>query len=218
MAAYAEYRKALDLYMRHGQAALDKQDIRAALSVGSEPDGGYTVIPDTDPMPREKLFRTSPMRAVASVLPITSDHFEGLVEKGDFAATWVDEFDERAETEAGTLGSFSIYARELYALVPVTQKLIEDSSIDIDQYVEGRLMRRFTRGENSAFVTGNGVLKPRGFMDYKTTATTQTDENRARGVVQYVATGASGAFPTLSGIAGAAEVAHIHHTAVSPQS
>jgi len=196
---FSNYTKAVSAYFRHGQGALDNLDVRAALSVGSDPAGGYLVIDDKDPMPREKLFRTSPMRAVASVITVTGGAYEGLLEDGDFGFGWVGENDTRDETDTGTLAQFTIAAQELFALVPVTQRLIDDAAIDIAAYVTGRVDRRFQRGENAAFAVGDGNLKPRGFLDYRTTATTQADGVRSLGVLQYVPTGAAGAFPTVSG-------------------
>lgn len=201
---WTEYNGALAAYFRGGENALNNPDIRAALSVGSDPAGGYTVISDVDPQPRERLFRTSPMRAVADVITITSGTFEGVHEVGEDDCGWVGESETRAETASGNLGAFRIDADEVYALIPVTQLLLEDSAIDIGQYLERRISRRFMRAENTAFVSGDGIKKPRGFLSYKDTAETAGDASRSWGALQYVPTGAAGAFPTLSN--GAADV------------
>ena len=202
---YRAYREALQFYYRHGQAALDQGEIRATLQVGSDPSGGYTVIPEVDPQPREKLFRTSPMRAIADQLTIMGGEFEGLHETGEFGFGWVGENDTRSETDEGTLAAFRIPARELYALVPVTQRLLDDSAIDFGAWVERRLSQRFIRGENAAFVNGDGVLKPRGFLDYSAAAVTTADATRDWGKLQYVASGAAGGFPAVSGIPGSSD-------------
>src|SRR5690606_6224955 len=100
---YGEYQSGVAAYIRHGQAALDNANVRAALSVGSDPAGGYLVIPDNDPMPRERLFRTSPMRALADVVTIAGGRYEGVHEVDDFGFGWVGEKQTRSETEAGDL-------------------------------------------------------------------------------------------------------------------
>ena len=193
----SRYDAAIAAYLRFGQTALDRQDIRAELSVGSDPAGGYLVIDDKDPTPREKLFRTSPMRALASVQQVSGGALEGVLETGDYGAGWVGELDARPETAAGTLAEFRIVAQEQYALVPVTQRLLDDAAIDVAGYVVSRLDAKFTRTENAAFVTGDGSGKPRGFLTYPTS--TQADDVRPLGTLQYVPVGASAAFPTISG-------------------
>lgn len=191
------YDEAVGLYFRHGQSALDRQDIRAALSVASDPAGGYLVVDDRDPVPREKLFRTSPMRALASVQPVAGGAFEGVLETGEYGAGWVGELDARPETASGTFAEFRIVAHEQYALAPITQRLLDDAAIDVGAYVVSRLDAKFLRTENAAFVSGDGSSKPRGFLTYPTS--TQADDVRPLGTLQYVPVGASGAFPMISG-------------------
>lgn len=196
---FKSYEDALAQYLRFGQSALENPDIRAEMQVGSEPDGGFTVVSDFDPQPRERLYRTSPMRAVASQINITSGSYEGLYEGDDIAHGWIGEQEDRDETASGSMAGFEIYARELYALIPLTQRLLDDSAIDIGAYVERRMARRFRRGENTAFVSGDGVKKPRGFLDYSAAAVLTADASRDWGVLQYVKTGANGGFPSYSG-------------------
>lgn len=209
-AGFSGYRAALASYFRHGQNALDVADVRAALSVGSDPAGGYLVIDDRDPMPRERLFRTSPMRALTVPVPVSGGAFEGVHEVDDYDHEWVGESTTRSETSSGDLAAFRIPAEELSAKVPVTQRLLDDAAIDVGAYVESRIDRRFVRGENAAFVSGNGVMKPRGFLDYKTAAVTTADATRDWGVLQYVATGAAGDFPVVSGLSRAADVGALY--------
>jgi HK97 family phage major capsid protein len=187
------YDEAVGLYFRHGQAALDRGDIRAALSVASDPSGGYLVVDDKDPVPREKLYRTSPMRALASVQPVAGGAFEGVLETGDYGAGWTGELDARTETASGTFAEFRIVAQEQYALVPVTQRLLDDAAIDVSAYVVSRLDAKFLRTENAAFVSGDGNLKPRGFLTYPTS--TQADDVRPLGTLQHIPSGAPGGFP-----------------------
>jgi HK97 family phage major capsid protein len=75
-----------------------------------------------------------------------------------------------------------------------TQKLLDDAGVDVGAWLEGKIASKFTRTEETSFVTGDGAGKPRGFTTY-TTATT-ADDARAWGTLQHVATGASGGFGT----------------------
>ncbi len=194
---WREYQSALSNYFRYGQSAIERPGVQASLSVGSDPEGGYTVIPTRDPQPRERLFRTSPMRALADVIDITSGTFEGVHETSEPDCGWVGETEARPETDGGKLAAFKIDADEVYANVPLTQRLLDDSSIDIGAYVESRMDRRFRRAENSGFVNGDGTKKPRGFLHYAAAAVTDADATRPWGKLQYVVTGFAGGFPKI---------------------
>lgn len=206
-AGLRDYERALDTYLRLGQAALDRTDIRNLLSVGSDPAGGFTVLPNLNPVPREKLFGANPMRALARTVTITQgDSYEELADDGEFGAGYVGETDPRTETDAGTLAKLVSYVREPYVLVPLTNKLIDLSSIDMVGYVRDRGEKKFRRLENRDFVSGNGITRPRGFLDHASNATTQSDEGtdpRPINKLQYVASGQAGAFPKVSGLTNA---------------
>ncbi len=80
----------------------------------------------------------------------------------------------------------------------VTQKLLDDAAFDIERWLVDKIVGKIIRDENTAFVVGNGVARPRGFLDYGTDATTEDDESRKWGVLQYVPSGAAAGFPMIS--------------------
>jgi HK97 family phage major capsid protein len=202
--AYAAYAKAFPEYLRRGAAAMNDPDIRAAMSVGSDPDGGYWVPTTRMNEVIEKLYETSPMRRVSSVQPITSDSIEWPVDSNDATSGgWVGETDARAETATSKTGMQTLYAREQYAMPKVTQKLLDMSSINVEAWLGGKIAGKLVRTENTAFAVGTGVKQPRGVLDYAAAAVTTDDATRAWGVLQYVPSGAAGAFPTITAMNGA---------------
>ena len=48
-----------------------------------------------------------------------------------------------------------------------TQKLVDDAAIDIEAWLSGKIADIFSRKENTAFVSGNGVGQPRGILTYE---------------------------------------------------
>jgi len=107
------------------------------------------------------------------------------------AVGWVGETDVRAETDAGQLAELQFPTMELYAMPAATQSLLEDSVVDIDQWIATEVEAAFAEQEGAAFVTGDGVNKPRGFLDYPT-----ADETAwSWGNIGYVATGNDGVLP-----------------------
>ncbi len=83
--------------------------------------------------------------------------------------------------------------------------MLDDSAINIESFIVDDTEEQMVRTENTAFVSGSGIQKPRGFLDYKTAAVTTDDADRAWGVLQYTLSGAAGGFPTVSGIPSASD-------------
>ena len=189
-----EYRQKLNGYIRRGDEAGLRELERRALSVGSDPDGGYTVEADKNGRVVSRIYETSPMRQHASVVSISTDALEGLIDNGEASASWVGETGSRSETNTPQLGTWRIPVHELYAKPKATQKLLDDSMVDIEGWLLGKIADQFARTQNTAFVTGNGVAKPRGFASYTTAAT--ADASRAWGAFEHVATGSNGSFGT----------------------
>ena len=187
---FKAYRDGLNVYMRRGGNT--PRDVMAAMSVGSDPDGGYTVTPDTSGRIVKKIYETSPMRQVASVTTIGTDRLEGFADLGEGTAGWVGETAPRPATATPQLGKWEIPVHEMYAFPQATQKLLDDSMFDIEGWLADKTSDKFTRTENAAFLTGDGVLKPRGLLTYPTAAT--TDATRPWGTFEHIGTGTSGGF------------------------
>ena len=180
------YKSAFHNYLRIDDAVLSA-DEQKALSVGSDPDGGYVVDPDTSGRVTKKVYETSPMRQYASIQVISTSSLEGLFDLDEAAAGWVGETDSRPETGTPKLQKWSIPTHELYAEPRATQKLLDDASIDMESWLSGKVADKFARVEAAAFVNGSGVDKPRGFLTYP-------DGTANPGQIQRIGTGVNGAF------------------------
>ena len=174
-------------YMRKGD--LMSLDAQKALSVGTDPDGGYTVEPDTSGRIVAKVFETSPMRQVANVQTIGTDALEGLFDLNEAASGWVGESAARPETNTPALGKWRIPTHEVYANPAATQKILDDSALDLEAWLAGKVSDKFARAENTAFVNGDGVNQPRGFLTYSSGTTLP-------GTIERKITGVNGGFAT----------------------
>jgi HK97 family phage major capsid protein len=153
--------------LRRGNlAASGSLSLLNEMSVGSDPDGGYLVDPDTTGRIATLIRERSPLRSLASIQEISTDALEGDVDAGDATAFWVAETEDRPETESPPIGKWRIEANELYAMPSTTQKVLDDPRIDAGAWLGLKLADRFARAEAAAFVVGDGVKKPRGFMTY----------------------------------------------------
>jgi HK97 family phage major capsid protein len=80
---------------------------------------------------------------------------------------------------------------ELYAMPAATQSLLDDSAVDIDAWLAEEVRISFAEQEGTAFVTGDGTNKPKGFLGYTTVA----NASWTWGNIGFIASGAAGAFP-----------------------
>jgi HK97 family phage major capsid protein len=182
----AEY-KALSTFVRSG----DETEMKA-LSAGSNVDGGYLVHPVISAAMTKRIFDLTPMRRLARLVSIgAGGSFEEPIDVQETGATWVGETDARPATTTPQFGLLTIACEELYALQTVTQRLVDDASIDVGVWVEGKIADKFARSEGTATINGDGVKKPKGILTYPTAAT--PDLTRSWGTLQHILSGAAGA-------------------------
>jgi HK97 family phage major capsid protein len=162
------------------------------MMVGSDPDGGYAVIPEFSSSITASLKEMSPIRTLADVRQISTDALEEIYDVADATADWVGEVTARTETDTPDLGKWRIPANEIYAMPKASQQLLDDAAINIGEWLVSKVTTRFAQKEGSAFISGNGAGKPRGILSYATAAT--SDATRAWGVIQHVVTGVDGDF------------------------
>lgn len=188
---YRGYRGIFGRALRKDVAQLSLEE-RAAMQVGSAPDGGIWVPPNTGGRIVTKVFESSPIRQIASVQTISSDSLGGVRDDDEADCGWVGETGARPETGTPQIGEWRVPVHEMYAEPKVTQKLLDDAAVDVEAWLAGKVADKFARTESAAFVTGDGVGKPRGFLTYPTAAT--DDDSRPWGTIEHVVTGAAGAF------------------------
>jgi HK97 family phage major capsid protein len=136
-----------------------------AMSREVGPDGGYTLMPflgETFTRP----FDTSPVRQLASVVTISTDTYKGFLDDDEAAASWIGETASRPTTDTPELGKLNIPVHEMYAFPKATESLLEDSEFNLPNWLMTKVSDKFSRTEAAAFISGDGVDKPRGLMTY----------------------------------------------------
>lgn len=162
---YAEYRKSLVRYLRKDQQALSADQIKA-MSLGSDPDGGYFATPEMSGRIIERVHETSPLRELAFIETISGPSLDVIVETQEAEAGWAGETESRGNTDGPKVGKKEIVAHEMFAQPLATQRLLDDAGLDIEAWIGRRVGEKMGRLEATAFVKGDGVNKPRGFTTY----------------------------------------------------
>ncbi len=164
-AGEVERKEAWGRYLRAGDdSGLSRLDVKS-LSVGAPEQGGYVAPPELDRLIEARLQIASPMRQIASVRQTSSNEYKKPVGLG-VDAQWAGETAIRTETSAAGLSLLEFPAGELYAMPAATQTLLDDSFADVDEWLAGEVEAAFSAQESAAFVSGDGVNKPRGFLNY----------------------------------------------------
>lgn len=154
------YTKAFCNYLRKGMdAGLE------GLASGSDPDGGYLVTPTMSSRIVKSVHEASTMRQICSVETISTDALELIDDHNKVAAGWSSET-ATTEDSAPIIAKRSIPTHELYAQPKATQKLVDDSAIDVENWLSDKISDIFSRKENTAFIQGTGVGMPRGILTF----------------------------------------------------
>ena len=192
----APHQKAFAAYLRSG----DDDGLRAlslegkALNTAVAAEGGYLVDPQTSETIRGVLRATASIRQVAAVVNVEASSYDVLVDRSELGSGWASETATLSETATPQIERISIPLHELAAMPKASQRLLDDSAFDIETWLANRIADRFARAEAAAFVSGNGVDKPTGFLTHSKVA----NEAWAWGALGYVATGADGDFAAVN--------------------
>ena len=145
-AAGLQHKAAFDGYVRKGESGNLRQLEAKALSVGSDPDGGYLVPDETETTSTRAVRDISPIRAIAGIRQVS-----GSVYKKPFSIS-------RRRQQAGSRRrrrarrptrrrwpNSSFPTMELYAMPAATSSLLDDSAVNIDEWMAEEVRDRLRR-------------------------------------------------------------------------
>jgi HK97 family phage major capsid protein len=170
--------KAFGVYLRHGDKGAGAEIVKT-LRVSVDPQGGYLAPPEFNLEFVRDLTLLSPVRSVASVRTTGSASVIYPKRTGITNAAWRGEAAAQTSTDP-TFGQVEVPVREVNTYVDISNQLLADSGGSAEAEVRQALAEDFAAKEGAAFVSGDGIVAPEGFL-------TNTD-------VAYTATGVSGGF------------------------
>ena len=180
--AVAEVKGFVNGYLRSGRETEVKSISGAVLG-----DGGYAVPRVIDERISSELKEISPIRALAQVVQTGTSGYRKLVATGGTASGWVSETAPRPGTQAPQFAEIAPPMGELYANPAASQSMLDDAAFDIEAWLASEIAMEFARAEGAAFVNGNGVNQPAGFLNAP--SSTAEDSVRAFRAIQYIGSG-----------------------------
>lgn len=153
-------RKAFATYLRHGNNT--PVDELKALTVSSDPNGGFLAPPEMSGEFIRDLVQVSPVRSVASVRSTAAPSVIYPTRTGVTNAKWKGETQAQEESAPG-FGQAEVQVNELTTYVDISNTLLADAS-QAEAEVRLALTEDFGAKEGLAFVKGSGAGQPEGVM------------------------------------------------------
>lgn len=186
----AEHKAAFMNWIRKGEEGNLRSLERKAMTVGSDPDGGYLVGEEMEAGIDRLVGATVSMMRLATVRSVGATVYKRRVRTRGAGYGWAGEEETPTETTAPQYAMLSFEPGKIWAEPQVSSDLLEDAEFDIESEIMDALEQDFGEGIGAALVTGNGINRPRGITSYTTVA----NASYAWGSIGYVASGAAGAF------------------------
>ena len=149
--ATAEYGEAFWNMMR-GNSSME---VRDALSVGVDQNGGYTVPDEFERQLIQGLEENNIFRTLAHTIHTNSGSRIIPLATDTGSASWIEEGAAIQESDM-TFAQETLSAYKLGCMVKVSNELLNDSAFDIAAYIAQRFGVRFGNAEEDAFINGTG--------------------------------------------------------------
>lgn len=170
-----------------GMTAEESQIIRNTMSVGTGNQGGFTVQTSVVASLLDAMKAYGGMRSVATILstdqgnPLSFPASDGTAETGE----WIAE-NTTATAADPTFSSISLPVYKASSkIVAVPFELLQDSQIDVEAFVRGRLATRLGRITNTGYTVGTGTGQPTGLITASTTGVTAANATSQVTAVTY---------------------------------
>ncbi|WP_025320621.1 phage major capsid protein [Granulibacter bethesdensis] len=192
-----EHRTAWNTWMRRGRGEDELRDLERRANTTAVPEDGGLLVPHiVDARMLELLRAQSAVRSLFDVLQVSSEDYSQRVNFGGAGSGWVGETDSRPHTTGAKWGTISGAFGEIYCNIQVSQKLLDDSIIDLEAFYASETAYQIGQQEGAAFLLGDGSKKPKGLLSSSMSAA--NDAARAFGTIQFLATGVAADLPSTA--------------------
>ena len=170
--------KAFDKWLRKDKQGLEPEEIKA-LTVSDDTQAGFLAPPEYVNELIKTLTEISPMRTIARVRQTSQKSVQMPSRTATFSAAWVAEQGTRSETTGYTTQLEEIPTHEQYALVDISNQMLEDSVFNLEAEMQEEFSTQFAKNEGNAFISGDSVGKPEGVLTNSSVGTTNSGSGTA---------------------------------------
>ena len=197
--AALDHKAAFVNYMRKGmnggaqEKLFELQEKAVDVRVATPASGGFALPKEISTQISKMILDISPIREISRVVRVGTPDYHELVDSNGFGGEWLGETDTHNQTNTPNLNDVVPTFGEISAKPEATRQSINDLLFDVEGWLMDRGAEMFAISEGLAFVSGNGVNKPTGFLAGPTPVAT-ADSGRAVGTLQYIPTTQAAAF------------------------
>lgn len=170
------------------------EEYKSAMIAGSDPDGGFFVLPDLDKSIMKLAQDEIALMALSQIVTTSTSVYQKRVRTSGAGYTW-----EGEETHPDTTGTpiYSVLAFPVHTIAAnpsISQELLQDADVNVEAELMEAMTQDFNQGIGDALINGNDNKRPRGILSYPSIA----DANWKWGTLGYTKSGKADGFATTA--------------------
>ena len=170
-------------------------EFKSAMIAGSDPDGGYFVLPDLDKSIMKLAQEEVALMNLAQVVTTSSSVYNKRVRISGSGYTWEGEETHPETTETPKYSVLAFPVHTIAANPSISQELLQDADVNVEAELMEAMNADFVEGIGDALINGNDNRRPRGLLSYSTVK----EANWKWGSLAYTPTGAANGFAAEHG-------------------
>jgi len=155
--------KAFDKWLRKGEKDMEPEEVKA-LTVNNDTGAGFLAPPEYVNELIKTITEISPLRTIARVRSTGQKSIQMPSRTATFSAAWVAEAGTKSETTGYTTQLEEIPTHEQYALVDISNQMLEDSVFNLEAEMQEEFATQLAKNEGTAFISGSAVGQPEGLL------------------------------------------------------
>jgi HK97 family phage major capsid protein len=172
---------------------LERNGLKAVTISGT--GGGNAIPTEIHSRILDKVSELSPMRSIANVTSVSNENTKFVVGDDNDTSGWAGAGDTRSASTTPLVQATALTYGTCYGYPSIQEEALDDIEFDVMAWLIRAVSRRLAVAEGTAFVTGNGIDKPTGFIGTPVSTNDSVSPQRAFGVLQYFPTGVAATFP-----------------------
>jgi HK97 family phage major capsid protein len=143
-----------------------------SLNISNDASGSYLAPIEYVRQIIKGVTEISPTRSLVSVRSTAAKAIQVPKRTGQFSAQWVADQGTKSETTGLGYGLEEIPTHEIFALVDISNGMLEDAAFDMESELRMEAEEQFAKAEGYVAINGSGVGRPQGVLAHASVAET----------------------------------------------